>query len=176
MSFDLDEDILQDFLIEAGEILERLSEQLVDLELSPNNTELLNAIFRGFHTIKGGAGFLSFTPLVDICHNAENIFDLLRTHQRVVSSDLMDIILEALDTINLMFLQVKSRDVLTDVPESLLSRLQQLSLRKLNCCNRLKSDSGTSVKTSRLLTCKNIRLIVSNASRMMSIKSEDTTR
>ena len=128
MSFDLDEDILQDFLIEAGEILERLSEQLVDLELSPNNTELLNAIFRGFHTIKGGAGFLSFTPLVDICHNAENIFDLLRTHQRVVSSDLMDIILEALDTINLMFLQVKSRDVLTDVPESLLSRLQQLSL------------------------------------------------
>lgn len=50
MSFNLDEDILQDFLIEAGEILELLSEQLVELERSPDNSELLNAIFRGFHT------------------------------------------------------------------------------------------------------------------------------
>ena len=64
MSFDLDEDILQDFLIEAGEILELLSEQLVELERSPDDSELLNAIFRGFHTVKGGAGFLSLTELV----------------------------------------------------------------------------------------------------------------
>ncbi|MGL5553340.1 MAG: Hpt domain-containing protein, partial [Plesiomonas shigelloides] len=54
MSFELDEDILQDFLIEAGEIIERLSEQLVELEQQPNDKDLLNAIFRGFHTVKGG--------------------------------------------------------------------------------------------------------------------------
>ncbi|MDA1380179.1 Hpt domain-containing protein [Plesiomonas shigelloides subsp. oncorhynchi] len=53
MSFELDEDILQDFLIEAGEIIERLSEQLVELEQQPNDKDLLNAIFRGFHTVKG---------------------------------------------------------------------------------------------------------------------------
>ncbi|HEA17651.1 MAG TPA: hypothetical protein ENH88_14660, partial [Pseudoalteromonas prydzensis] len=57
--FEVDEDILQDFLVEAGEILELLSEQLVELENNPEDTELLNAIFRGFHTVKGGAGFLA---------------------------------------------------------------------------------------------------------------------
>ena len=73
MSFEVDQDILQDFLIEAGEILELLSEQLVDLEQSPDDPDLLNAIFRGFHTVKGGAGFLQLSPLVDCCHVAENI-------------------------------------------------------------------------------------------------------
>ena len=71
MSFDADEEILQDFLVEAGEILELLSEQLVDLEQRPQDKDLLNAIFRGFHTVKGGAGFLQLSPLVDCCHAAE---------------------------------------------------------------------------------------------------------
>ena len=76
MSFDVDEDILQDFLVEAGEILEQLQEQLVDLENNPGDKDLLNAIFRGYHTVKGGAGFLSLTELVEICHGAENVFDV----------------------------------------------------------------------------------------------------
>ena len=59
MAIDLDDEILQDFLVEAGEILELLGEQLVELEQSPEDQDLLNAIFRGFHTVKGGAGFLA---------------------------------------------------------------------------------------------------------------------
>ena len=59
MSIDLDDEILQDFLVEAGEIIELLSEQLVELEQSPDDIEILNAVFRGFHTVKGGAGFFS---------------------------------------------------------------------------------------------------------------------
>ena len=57
-----DNEILQDFLVEAGEILEKLGEQLVDLESRPDDKDLLNAVFRGFHTIKGGASFLSLVP------------------------------------------------------------------------------------------------------------------
>ena len=68
MSFGEDEEILQDFLVEAGEILELLSEQLVDLERQPDDKDLLNAIFRGFHTVKGGAGFLQLNAMVDCCH------------------------------------------------------------------------------------------------------------
>lgn len=128
MSFDLDEDILQDFLIEAGEILELLSEQLVELERSPDDSELLNAIFRGFHTVKGGAGFLSLTELVDACHGAENIFDLLRTGKRSVTSELMDVILEALDTINVMFAQVQEREPVEPAEPSLLEALHRFSL------------------------------------------------
>ena len=100
MSFEADEEILQDFLVEAGEILESLSEELVELENDVDNADLLNSIFRGFHTVKGGAGFLSLGELVDVCHGAENIFDLLRTGKRSVNPELMDTILSALDTVN----------------------------------------------------------------------------
>ncbi len=110
MSFDLDEDILQDFLIEAGEILELLSGQLVELENDPDNRDLLNAIFRGFHTVKGGAGFLSLGHLIDTCHGAENVFDTLRNGGRELSSELMDVILQALDTINEQFTAVQARE------------------------------------------------------------------
>ncbi|GAB3480986.1 chemotaxis protein CheA [Marinomonas epiphytica] len=108
MSFEVDEEILQDFLVEAGEILEQLSEQLVDLEQNPDDNALLNAIFRGFHTVKGGAGFLQLTALVDCCHYAENVFDILRNGQRQVDADLMDIVLRALDAVNEMFETVRA--------------------------------------------------------------------
>ena len=128
MSFEQDEEILQDFLIEAGEILETLSEQLVELENNPSDSDLLNAIFRGFHTVKGGAGFLSLAELVDACHGAENVFDTLRNQQRSVTSELMDVILQALDTINEMFAQVQNQQPLSSAEPSLLAELHRLSL------------------------------------------------
>ncbi|MCH1931911.1 chemotaxis protein CheA [Shewanella sp. A25] len=127
MAFDVDEEILQDFLIEAGEILELLQEQLVALENNPDDTDLLNAIFRGFHTVKGGAGFLSLTPMVDVCHEAENTFDLLRTGKRSVSAELMDIILQAVDAINTMFAQTQQGEQQDPADPSLLARLKLLS-------------------------------------------------
>lgn len=108
MAFDVDEEILQDFLIEAGEILELLQEQLVSLENNPDDTELLNAIFRGFHTVKGGAGFLGLEPMVAVCHQSENTFDLLRNGKRQVNPELMDIILQAIDAINTMYEQTQA--------------------------------------------------------------------
>ncbi|GHE80766.1 chemotaxis protein CheA [Thalassotalea profundi] len=128
MSYEADEEILQDFLIEAGEILESLSEQLVELENDPENADLLNAIFRGFHTVKGGAGFLALTELVDACHGAENVFDILRTGQRSVNADLMDVILKALDTINEMFAQVQNREPVDAADPELLAQLHRLSV------------------------------------------------
>ncbi|WP_426358488.1 chemotaxis protein CheW [Pseudocolwellia sp. HL-MZ19] len=128
MSFEQDEEILQDFLIEAGEILEALSEQLVELENNPDDADLLNAIFRGFHTVKGGAGFLALSELVDVCHGAENIFDLLRTNQRSITSDLMDVILQATDSINEMFALVQAGEALIPADADLLSELARLSV------------------------------------------------
>ncbi|GGO67460.1 chemotaxis protein CheA [Bowmanella pacifica] len=127
MAFDVDEDILQDFLVEAGEILELLQEQLVDLENNPEDADLLNAIFRGFHTVKGGAGFLSLTELVDACHGAENVFDVLRTGKRQVTAELMDVILQALDSINEMFANVKAREPLEPAAPEVLEALHRLS-------------------------------------------------
>ncbi|MGR5243858.1 chemotaxis protein CheA [Vibrio sp. PNB23_22_6] len=126
MSYDLDEDILQDFLIEAGEILELLSEQLVKLENNPEDRDLLNAIFRGFHTVKGGAGFLSLTELVDTCHGAENVFDVLRNGQRSVTQGLMDTMLKALDTVNTQFQAVQDHEPLDAADPALLDELHRL--------------------------------------------------
>ncbi|SJN54714.1 Chemotaxis protein CheA [Vibrio ruber DSM 16370] len=127
MSYELDEDILQDFLVEAGEILELLSEQLVELENNPEDNDLLNAIFRGFHTVKGGAGFLALTELVATCHGAENVFDTLRNRQRKVTSGLMDTMLRALDTVNEQFQAVQDREPLEAADPTLLEELHRLS-------------------------------------------------
>lgn len=127
MSFGADEEILQDFLVEAGEILEQLSEQLVELESRPDDADLLNAIFRGFHTVKGGAGFLQLNELVECCHIAENVFDILRKGERRVDSELMDVVLEALDTVNSMFGQVRERSDVTPATPELLAALARLA-------------------------------------------------
>lgn len=126
MSFGEDEEILQDFLVEAGEIIEQLSEQLVELERRPTDRDLLNAIFRGFHTVKGGAGFLQLNSLVECCHITENLFDMLRNGQRSVTSALMDVVLQALDAVNEMFDEVKSGEVPSPAAPALLARLEAL--------------------------------------------------
>lgn len=127
MSFEVDEEIMQDFLVEAGEILEQLQEQLVELENNPHDSELLNAIFRGYHTVKGGAGFLALTELVEICHGAENVFDIMRNGQRTLTPELMDVILQATDVVVDMFESVKVREPLTPAPATLIDILHKLS-------------------------------------------------
>ncbi|MCO6412091.1 MAG: chemotaxis protein CheA [Thiogranum sp.] len=128
MSIDADDEILQDFLIEAGEILERLNEELVELEQRPDDVELLNAVFRGFHTIKGGASFLSLEGLVQVCHRAEDVFNVLRNGQRTVDTVLMDTVLQVLDIVNGMFAEVQRGELPTPADQSLLSKLERLAV------------------------------------------------
>jgi two-component system chemotaxis sensor kinase CheA len=126
MSIDLDDEIVQDFLVEAGEILEKLNEQLVELEHRPNDYDLLNAIFRGFHTIKGGAGFLNLNSLVGVCHKAEDVFNALRQGARQVDAGLMDVILEVLDVVNSMFRFIRNGKDPEPAEPDLLDRLSHL--------------------------------------------------
>jgi two-component system chemotaxis sensor kinase CheA len=128
MSIDVNDEILQDFLVEAGEILEQLSEQLVDLEQQPDDFDLLNAVFRGFHTIKGGAGFLSIEPLVEVCHRAEDVFNVLRQGQRSVGPDLMDAVLEVLDVVNVMFNEVREGVMPDPAGRDLIERLNLFAI------------------------------------------------
>lgn len=127
MPFEADNEILQDFLIEAGEILEKLGEQLVELEHSPTDRELLNAVFRGFHTVKGGAGFLNITPLVEVCHRAEDVFNILRQGQRVIDGDLMDVVLKVTDIVNSMMDSVRDGEEPEPADAALLARLTDLA-------------------------------------------------
>ena len=97
------EDLLQDFLQEASDLLSDVDNKLVDLERSPDDRRLLNDIFRGFHTIKGGAGFLNATELVTLCHLTENLFDKLRNGEIPLTPELMDTIMAATQGVRNMF-------------------------------------------------------------------------
>ena len=73
------EDMLKDFVVEALDLATNVEEHLLNLERHPDDKETLNAVFRSFHTIKGGAGFMSLPAMVSACHLTENLFDALRT-------------------------------------------------------------------------------------------------
>ncbi len=124
----MDEEILQDFLVEAMELVEQLNEMLIDLEKSPDDTELLNAVFRAFHTIKGGAGFLGVKPLIEVCHRAENVFDKIRNGDLAYDNNVADAILRAFDVISdyINALNDGERE-LPDADASLLQELDAFS-------------------------------------------------
>lgn len=118
------DDLLQDFLTEAGELLGAVDNQLVDLEKHPHDAKLLNEIFRGFHTIKGGAGFLNLTELVALCHLTENLFDRLRNGQLKIDADSMDVILAATAQVREMFERLTQSAPLKPAPQELLAALE----------------------------------------------------
>ncbi|QIT55686.1 chemotaxis protein CheA [Aquisalimonas sp. 2447] len=126
MATDTQDEIVQDFLVESREILDELGEQLVQLEQQPDQKDLLHAVFRGFHTIKGGAGFLGFDPLVDVCHRTEDLFNLLRNGERQVTSELMDYVLRALDVVNNQFTDLQNGEDARGAPADLLEALERL--------------------------------------------------
>ena len=97
------EDLLQDFLTESSELLSEVDNKLVELEKRPDDKALLNDIFRGFHTIKGGAGFLNVDSMVSLCHRTENLFDTLRNAELKLDPEIMDEILAATGVVREMF-------------------------------------------------------------------------
>lgn len=111
MSFGgFDPEILQDFLTECGELLEELEGDLVSLESSPNDLDLVNQVFRALHTIKGSASFLAMTNLVAIAHAAETALNAARNGTVVVDAPLMDLLLAAVDTVKRQFEQIQAGD------------------------------------------------------------------
>lgn len=121
---DAADELLQDFLVEAGELLDALGEQLMQLEQSPDDKDLLNALFRSFHTIKGGAGFLGLTPLVEVCHRTEDVFNGLRQGTLGINGLLMDTVLVAVDTVTAMFDALRNGQTLAPADPDLLASLE----------------------------------------------------
>nr|WP_225561551.1 chemotaxis protein CheA [Rhodanobacter sp. DHB23] len=113
----------QDFLVEAGELVERLGEQLVGLEAAPGDGDLLNAVFRAFHTVKGGAGFLALEPMVQLCHNAEDLLNQARNGNLTLDASYMDALLQTLDRLVEMMAALGAGTPLAMPPPELLKAL-----------------------------------------------------
>ncbi|HIP20102.1 MAG TPA: hybrid sensor histidine kinase/response regulator [Sulfurimonas sp.] len=91
------QEILQDFLIESFELVEKLDEDLVELENNPEDLELLNGIFRVAHTVKGASSFLNFDVLTHLTHHMEDVLNKARHGDLLITPDIMDVILESID-------------------------------------------------------------------------------
>jgi two-component system chemotaxis sensor kinase CheA len=118
------EELLQDFLQESSDLLSDVDGKLLVLEKSPDDHGLLNDIFRGFHTIKGGAGFLNASQLVTLCHLTENLFDKLRNGELALDSAIMDVILAATSEVRQMFNDLENGVQPRAAPAELTAGLQ----------------------------------------------------
>lgn len=136
------EDMVQDFLTEAYDLLEDVDNKLVELERAPADSHLLNDIFRGFHTIKGGAGFLNADALVNVCHLTENLFDHLRTGQLSLTPSLMDVILGATRAVRHLFDAMAANAPPQAAPAELLRALQDALSTQAGEPAAGASDSG----------------------------------
>ena len=118
------EDLLSDFLMEAGDMLSDVDSKLMGLEKNPGDSGLLNEIFRGFHTIKGGAGFLNAGELVTLCHLTENLFDKLRNSELTLSAELMDVIFAATAEVRQMFGALQQNQQPVAAPAEIIEALK----------------------------------------------------
>jgi len=122
------QEILQDFLVESFELVEKLDEDLVELESNPEDLELLNGIFRVAHTIKGASSFLNFDVLTHLTHHMEDILNKARHGDLVITPDVMDVILESIDLMKALLEKIRdtSSDDGIDV-SACVSRLDKIT-------------------------------------------------
>ncbi|MHB8282513.1 MAG: chemotaxis protein CheA [bacterium] len=122
-------EIINDFVQEALELLDTLSENFIELEKNPEDKELLNTIFRAAHTIKGSAGFLGFQNLVELAHSAENILNRLRQGEIKLTSDMMDYLLKTMDILTLMIRNINDTGEEGDFDNAeIINKLNMLAL------------------------------------------------
>jgi two-component system, chemotaxis family, sensor kinase CheA len=137
------DDMLKDFVVEAMDLAVNVEEHLLRLERNPDDKETLNAVFRSFHTIKGGAGFMGLPAMVSACHLTENLFDALRTGAAPVTPLAIEAALQASGFV---------ADQLTELangapPESLSAMPERLELILVNAIEG-KSDIDVSPSAS----------------------------
>lgn len=122
-----DDDILQDYLTESRELLEQAQGDALQLEKDPQDDEVLAALFRAFHTIKGGAGFVGADHLVEWTHHLEDLLDKLRSHSLTVTDATIDAILKGLDIIEAMFEELEQGDKPQPGPDDLGEQIKNLA-------------------------------------------------
>lgn len=148
MSFEEMDDLLKDFIIESEELIEKLDQDLVELENRTDDLDLLNEIFRCAHTIKGSSSFLGLDKMSTVTHYAEEILNKLRKGDVVVTREIMDVLLEFVDVIKQLLDDIKNKKDDTSIDEI---------VRKLKLVNEGKiAVSSSQMKTASNQTNKKV--------------------
>jgi len=118
-----DQELLEGFLQETAELLEKLDDDLVALEKATDDTELMNRIFRSIHTVKGASSFLGFDLLVRVTHKTEDVLNRLRKGELIVTPEIMDVILEATDLVKTLVADIKNGDIIDREIDETINKL-----------------------------------------------------
>ena len=121
-----DPELVQDFVVESEEALQRMDQDMVALESAPNDADLLNRIFRAIHTIKGTSSFLGLDPIVKLSHRAEDVLNALRRGDCRLTRRMMDALLGARDQLGRMLVDLRNQQVPTYALDDLLHELQMV--------------------------------------------------
>jgi len=123
----MDMEILQDFLPEATELLENAQSEALALENNPDDANAIAALFRAFHTLKGGAGFLEATNMVDWCHHLEDLLDKIRSGKLRITPEMADVILKGIDVVQDMLGDLRRGEYPSPGPEDLGKIVQDMA-------------------------------------------------
>ncbi|EDP75220.1 chemotaxis protein CheA [Hydrogenivirga sp. 128-5-R1-1] len=134
-------DIFNEFVVEAEDNLQKVEENLLELEKDPQNEELLNATFRAMHTLKGGAGFLGLNAIVEVAHAAEDVLGKLRSGELTLTPDINDAILEAVDFIRSALPRYEAGEEV-ETPQELVKKLRELEQGGAPSAQEKKEESG----------------------------------
>lgn len=163
------EDLLSDFLMEAGDMLSDVDSKLMGLEKNPADSGLLNEIFRGFHTIKGGAGFLNAGELVTLCHLTENLFDKLRNNELTLSAELMDVIFAATAEVRQMFGALQQNQqpgaAPAEIIEALKNALEGKAVAAISKPSAVPAAAAASAESLPVIGHENVRPLTQSAGR-----------
>ncbi len=138
----IDEDdvpLVQDFIAESNEHIESAEAGLLDLETKPDDSEVMNLIFRGFHTIKGMAGFLNLTEIGSLAHSTENLLDLARKGELLMAGANTDVVFESIDLLKKMMAELQEA---MDAHRPVQSQKEVTALlEKIEACSQNKTES-----------------------------------
>jgi two-component system, chemotaxis family, sensor kinase CheA len=139
------EEIIDEFVTEAEETLEKIDPMFVELETKGYDKDILNEIFRGMHTLKGAAGFLGFQPIVDVAHRAESIMKRLRDGDMTLTRSIMDSILKSVDMLGLLISHISAKDNIEENISPLLLELDSVinSQAGTETAKDLHKEAGT---------------------------------
>src|SRR5450755_3042756 len=130
---DLSQDpaLIRDFLVESEELLQGMDQDMVALESTPGDGELLNRIFRAMHTIKGTSGFLGFDPVVRLSHRAEDVLNAARRGEAQLDRRCMDALLVARDQLGIMLEDVRQGGLKEYSLDTLIAELEEAQKPRL---------------------------------------------
>jgi two-component system chemotaxis sensor kinase CheA len=139
-----DQELLEGFLTEASELLEKVDDDLLSLEKAPDDMEVLNRIFRSVHTVKGAASFLEFELLVKVTHKAEDVLNRLRKGELTIDNNIMEVILEAIDLVKVLVDDIRKDSIVERPVEGTIVRLETVLADEQKAPEPVKVSEETS--------------------------------